>query len=310
MARTKSRRRVCAVLSLAGLGLAFLATAAGSLVSPEDEQAVVAEWRAGRVQALTSPTGWLALEGLFWLKPGANSFGSGQSQQLRLDSPKLAAQAGVFELNDGKVRFTASKGRTVTIGNKPVTSVEMATDATAAPTILQSGTLEFFVIARGGQYGVRVRDRDSLRRREFRGISYFPVEDSWVLNARFEPYDPVHVIPIVNILGMEVPMTSPGALVFERDGREWRLDAVLEEPQAEELFIMFADATSGRTTYGGGRFLKAPLPKDGHVRLDFNLAYNPPCAFNNFATCPLPPPQNRVSLAVTAGEMKYGDGVH
>jgi len=270
-----------------------------------EEVAAVTRWRTQRVQSLTSPTGWLTLEGLYWLKSGDNSFGSGEHELLRLKHPDLARTAGVFTLKGSVVRFRAAPAHTVTLRGTPVDSVEMAPDSADEPTVLASGTLEFYVIERAGRYGVRVRDTNSERRRNFRGLEYFPIDDAWALNARFEPYVPARIIPIVNILGMEVPMTSPGVLVFERDGKEWRLDAVLEDPQAENLFIMFADGTSGHETYGGGRFLVAPLPKDGHVLLDFNRAYNPPCAFNNFATCPLPPPQNKLPLAVTAGERMY-----
>jgi uncharacterized protein len=134
------------------------------------------------------------------------------------------------------------------------------------------------------------------------------VSTDWVVNARFERYPAAHTLRIVNILGMEVDMQSPGAVVFTRDGRDWRLDTVLEQPGDTELFIMFADGTSGHETYGGGRFLYIPVPQGGSVAVDFNKAYNPPCALNEFATCPLPPPQNRLQLRVPAGEKKYAGG--
>ena len=131
-----------------------------------------------------------------------------------------------------------------------------------------------------------------------------------MFDARFEPYQPVRHIRIINILGMEQEYPSPGAVVFMKDGREWRLDAVLEQPDDPQLFIMFADATSGHETYGAGRFLYAPLPSAGRTRLDFNKAYNPPCALNDFATCPLPPSQNHLKLRVEAGEKTYTGGAH
>jgi len=176
--------------------------------------------------------------------------------------------------------------------------------------VLASGTLRFFVIERAGNLGVRVRDLANPHRTGFRGLSYFPVSTGWVFDARFEPYQTAHRIKIINILGMEQEYESPGALVFLKDGREWRLDAVLEQAGDPELFIMFADATSGQETYGGGRFLYVPLPSAGHTRLDFNQAYNPPCALNDFATCPLPPPQNRLKLRVEAGERTYAGSPH
>ena len=289
--------------------LLFAAASVRAAASAEESRAIEA-WRAARAQSLTSPTGWLSLAGLYWLQPGANSFGSGPKSVLRLQHPSLARRAGVFTLEGSTVRFDASPGRPVTLEGKRVDHQIMVPDSAGEPTVLATGTLKFFVIERAGRYGVRVRDLQSARRTEFRGLDYFPVDDAWAVDARFEPYEPAKVIPIMNILGMEVPMTSPGALVFERDGREWRLDAVLEEPDAPDLFIMFADGTSGRETYGGGRFLTAPRATDGRVRLDFNRAYNPPCAFNTFATCPLPPDENRLTLRVTAGEMKYAGAAH
>jgi len=154
-----------------------------------------------------------------------------------------------------------------------------------------------------------VRDSDSPHRKQFSGLEYFPVNDGWVFNARFEPYAQRKQVSIVNILGMQEEMDAPGALVFTKDGKEYRLDAVLEAPDDKELFVMFADGTSGKETYGAGRFMYVEMPKDGVVRLNFNKAYNPPCAFNEFATCPLPPPQNRLTaLRIDAGEKSYAGG--
>ena len=146
----------------------------------------------------------------------------------------------------------------------------------------------------------------SPRRRDFRGLQYFPISPDWVFEARFEPYEPHRSIKIVNILGLEDDMESPGAVVFTKNGQEIRLDAVLDGAGATDLFIMFADGTSGHDTYGAGRFLHVPFATNGKTLVDFNEAYNPPCAFNNFATCPLPPYQNRMKLKITAGEKNYG----
>jgi len=277
----------------------------------ESEREGVAAWREQRLASLTSDTGWLTLAGLFWLKEGDNSFGRAAANALTLDNPSLADRAGSFEVSGQKVRFTARPGSGVTHDGQAVTSLELVADTSGDPTVLESGALRFFVIERAGHLGVRVRDLDNPHRRQFRGLSYFPVSIAWVFDAHFVPYDPVRHIRIVNILGMEEEDVSPGAVVFTRDGREWRLDTVLEQPGDQELFIMFADATSGHETYGAGRFLYVPLPANGRTRLDFNKAYNPPCALNDFATCPLPPPQNRLTLRIDAGEKVYaGAPVH
>jgi uncharacterized protein len=274
-------------------------------VQLESERASVAAWREQRRNSLTSDTGWLTLAGLFWLKEGENSFGRAAANALRLDNPSLADTAGSFDLTGHKVRFTARPQSGVTHDGAPVTSLELASDASGEPTVLASGALRFFVIERAGNLGVRVRDLENPRRRQFGGLSYFPVSTGWVFDARFVPYEPVRHIRIVNILGMEEEDVSPGAVVFSHEGHEYRLDSVLEQPGDKELFIMFADATSGHETYGGGRFLYVPLPANGSTRLDFNKAYNPPCALNDFATCPLPPPQNRLTLRIDAGEKVY-----
>jgi uncharacterized protein len=269
------------------------------------ERVSVQAWREQRVKELTSDSGWLTLAGLFWLKPGDNSFGRAAANALVLDNSALADTAGSFVLSGHQVRFVARPASGVTHDGQPVSTLDLATDATGEPTVLSSGPLRFFVIERAGNLGVRVRDLNNPRRRGFAGLSYFPVSTGWVFDARFEPYEPARRIRIVNILGMEQELESPGAVIFSKDGHEWRLDTVLERPSDQELFIMFADATSGHETYGAGRFLYVPLPSGGRVQLDFNKAYNPPCALNDFATCPLPPPQNRLQLSIPAGEKSY-----
>src|SRR5215469_7736821 len=274
-------------------------------IDAQAERAAIDEWRAQRVTALTSDDGWLTLAGLFWLKDGDNSFGRAAGNTLVLDNPALAEHCGTFILSGHRVRFSVASEGGVTHDGQPVSSLELSADTSGNPTVLASGPLRFFVIERAGHLGVRVRDLNNPHRTGFQGLSYFPVSTDWVFEARFEPYQPARHIRIINILGMEQEYESPGAVVFVKDGREWRLDAVLEEPGDRELFIMFADATSSHETYGGGRFLYVPLPSAGRTRLDFNKAYNPPCALNDFATCPLPPLQNRLKLRVEAGEKTY-----
>lgn len=272
------------------------------------ERADIDAWRVQRVRSLTSDSGWLTLVGLFWLKEGENSFGRAPDNALALPNASLAPSAGSFQLSGHKVRFVARPGSNITHDGRPVSALDLTSDADGEPTVLASGSLRFFVIDRVGHLGVRIRDLENPHRTHFSGLSYFPVSTAWVFNARFERYQPVHHIRIVNILGMEQDEVSPGALVFTRDGHEWRIDTVLEEPGDKELFVMFADGTSGHETYGGGRFLYLPVPAGDTARLDFNRAFNPPCALNEFATCPLPPPQNHLQLRVEAGEKTYAGG--
>jgi uncharacterized protein (DUF1684 family) len=304
----RTRKLRLARASLAALSAATLACAVQASTDLAAERAEVEQWRAQRLARLTSETGWLTLAGLFWLKDGENTFGRGKSNALRLDNPALAVNAGSFIKAGNKVRFVAREGSGITHDGQPVAQIELVPDTAGEPTVLESGPLSFFVIERAGRYGIRLRDKANPHRTQFRGLEYFPISTDWVFDARFEPYEPHRQIKITNILGMEENMDAPGAIVFEKDGREWRLDAVLEEPDADELFVMFADATSGKETYGAGRFMYLKLPQNGRVHLDFNEAYNPPCAFNDFATCPLPPFQNRLALRVEAGEKKYAGG--
>ena len=292
----------------APLAMAAEAPAAAGDHTLPGEQASVEQWRSARVASLTSDNGWLTLAGLYWLKEGENTFGRAPGNALTLDNAALAGSAGSFVRSGSQVRFVARAGSGVTHGGVPVTTLELASDASGNPTVLESGALRFFVIERAGNLGVRVRDLKNPHRLGFRGFEYFPVSTDWVVNARFERYVPMRHVKIVNILGMEIEMDSPGAVVFTRDGQEWRLDTVLEAPGDSELFIMFADGTSGHESYGAGRFLYIPIPTGDTVPVDFNKAYNPPCALNEFATCPLPPWQNRLSLRVTAGEKKYAGG--
>ncbi|HEX6930105.1 MAG TPA: DUF1684 domain-containing protein, partial [Gammaproteobacteria bacterium] len=191
------------------------------------------------------------------------------------------------------------------------TEIEMIDDHQGEPTVLAMGSLRFYVIARAGNLGIRVRDLDNPARRDFKGLDYFPVTLAWRKEARFEPWPAPRAVKIINILGMVDEMTSPGELVFGHDGAEYRLTA-LAEPGDAQWFIMIADGTSGRETYGAGRYLYIDPPVDGVALLDFNKAYNPPCAFTALATCPLPPPANRLGVAITAGEKRYtgGDGWH
>lgn len=287
------------------VALLLVVAAPPTLAAAPSAATTLAQWRADRLAALTADSGFLTLVGLFWLEPGRSSFGRARSNDLMLDHPALPRRLGVFELVGGKVRFIAARRATVLESGRPVAVVEMQPDTSGSPTVLRHGPLEFFVIERAGRLGVRIRDLDSPRRREFPGIDYFDADDQWRIEARFEPYEPVRQISILNVLGMESDMPSPGAIVFEKEGREWRLDAIDESSESATLFVMFADGTSGRESYGAGRFLDVPRPVNGRLVIDFNRAYNPPCAFNEFATCPLPPEQNRLALRITAGERKF-----
>ena len=301
-----SRRRIAFVLA------SLVALAGCSPVSdPAAHRAEVDAWHAKRVARLTSETGWLTLVGLYWLKPGENSFGRAPSNALVLEHDALPDTLGSFHLAEGKVHFTARPGAEVTTKGETVTSLALEPDSSdAGPTVLAAGTLQFHVIERAGRLGLRVRDTQHPLRTGFAGVERYPVDPRWVFDAEWVPYDPPRPIKIGTIIGTVEEMPAWGQFRFRRGLTTYALDAVLEVPGDTELFVMFKDVTSGRGTYGAGRYLYIPIPADptkpGRVRVDFNRAYNPPCAFNSFATCPLPPAQNRLALQVTAGEKDYG----
>jgi uncharacterized protein (DUF1684 family) len=271
-------------------------------------RADVEKWRANRIAHLTAEDGWLTLVGLSWLKEGDNSVGADPSNQIVLSPAKAPPLLGRIRVAGGKAHLDVAPGVDVTHDGKKVRSLDLASDETGEPTVLRHGTLSFYLIRRGEKLGVRVKDSANPARKSFRGIVSYPVSSGWRVAARFEPYPAGRTIPIPNVLGNVTREPSPGALVFSIGGREHRLDAV-EEQGEDDLFLIFGDGTNGTTTYGAGRFLYAPRAgADGWTVVDFNKAYNPPCAFTPFATCPLPPPQNRLPIPIEAGEKSYGKG--
>ncbi len=267
------------------------------------------KWRQERLARLTTDDGWLTVVGLFWLKEGANRLGAGPGNDIVLPEGKGPGFAGTLTLAGGKVSVTVAPGVPVTAGGAPVTSMDLRSDRQpGGPDILKVGAdLSLFVIERGGKPAIRLKDRTSHARRDFKGLDYFPIDAAYRVKARFVPYEPPKTIAIPNVLGQSEDLPCPGAVVFTLGGREFRLEPVIEEPGDTELFYIFRDATSGRDTYGSGRFLYSEMPKDGTVVLDFNRAYTPPCGFTRFATCPLPPPQNRLDIRIEAGEKYSGE---
>jgi uncharacterized protein len=261
-------------------------------------------WRTKREERLKADGGWLTVVGLNWLKEGPNTLGSDRASDIVLPS-SAPARLGVIELAGGKASVRVEPGVKVTLNGAPVTTTDLRPDtAQDGPDVLVLGPLSLHVIERGGRYAIRLKDNESVRRRQFTGLKWFPVKEQYRVQARFQPHPASKRILIPNILGTEEEMVSPGYVVFQLNGVEHRLEPVLEEPGAKELFFIFRDRTAGKDTYPAGRFLYSPLPKDGTVTLDFNKAYTPPCAFTAFATCPLPPKQNRLETRVEAGEKR------
>jgi uncharacterized protein (DUF1684 family) len=270
-------------------------------------QRAVSEWRAEREAKLKADDGWLTVVGLTWLKEGDNRVGSNPNFEVRL--PKTAPdKVGTLTLKAGKVRFRPEKGVAVTMNGTTAKETELKPDIDANYDRLAVGRVKFFIIQREDKFGVRIKDNDSAARREFTGLKWYPVDPSWRVQAKFVPWDKPYKVTFDTAAGVKEQDESPGYVSFRRGGKEYRLEPVVED---NELSFVMRDQTSGKTTYGASRFLYAAMPKNGvkqsgAVELDFNKAENPPCVFTDFATCPLPLPQNRLPLAVTAGEMMYG----
>lgn len=264
------------------------------------------QWQEARLASLKKPTGWLSLAGLFWLKEGSNSFGSGSGNDLIFPQDGTPEKIGRFVLENGEVMVYINPAVEVYYDSIPVNEMKVFAPEIKTPVILTHGSLSWFVIQRGSEIGVRLRDAQNPAIAALENIATYPIDPRWRVRATLEPYDPPRKIPVENVLGMTTEEPCPGKLVFELGGQTCSLDAV---EAGDELFIIFSDQTNGRETYGAGRYLYTATPgEDGTVILDFNKAYNPPCAYTAYATCPLPPSQNRLPLAVTAGEKFDGEG--
>jgi len=263
-------------------------------------------WHADRVARLGAEDGWLSLIGRDWLKPGENTLGSAPGSTVLLPDWAAPAKAGLFFLEGSSVRFRPLPGSGLLLNGKPATEAVLKSDADGAPDMLQAGRVRFYVIRRGEQVGVRLKDPEAPARKAFHGVPRYPVDPAWRVEADFIAYPTPQARSIQTVLGTTVTMTAPGQLRFRAGGRLVTLEPMVEGPADTELFLIFKDATSTQGTYPAGRFLYADLPKDGKVILDFNKAINPPCAFSIFATCPLPPKQNQLDLAITAGEKDAG----
>lgn len=274
--------------------------------APGNYSREIQQWRDKRTANLTAPTGWLSLIGLEWLQEGDNRVGSAADNDIVLKAGP--SHLGVLQLGkDGVVHIKLAADSGATVDGKPLREATLIDDqhaGQATPTTVAFGTANFYVIDRDGRKGLRVKDSAAETRANFLGIDYFPIDPSWRVVADWVPFDPPHKLEIGSVIGTIDKVDVPGKAVFKRDGHTFELLPYQEEPGGE-LFFVLADRTSGKDTYGAARFLYAALPKDGKVVLDFNKAYNPPCAFTGFATCPLAPPENRLDVAITAGEKKY-----
>ncbi len=298
------------VSSLVRFASALLVFGGAAVARAQDHAAEIAQWRSERVGRLTAPDGWLSIIGLHWLDVGDNPVGSAEDNRIRL--PAGPAYLGNVRLAaDGKAAFLAAPGSLANVDSAAAGEHPIALAYGAGkPSLVAARNVSFFLIKRGEKIGLRVRDTESARRTGFVGLDYFEIDPSWRIEAQWVAFEQPRMIPITNVLGQTSPTPAPGKAVFTREGRTFELLPILDGGPNDPLFFIIADETSGVETYEASRFLYAAPPKDGKIILDFNRAQNPPCAFTPFATCPLPPQENRLPLRITAGEKVYRGEAH
>jgi uncharacterized protein len=269
-------------------------------------------WRELQAEKLRAPDGWLSLAGLEWLNEGDNMFGSAADNRIRIQAD-VAPHLGVLRVSQNAVSLAPPSGgfpRALLLDGHTPRAQVLASENT--PDTLTDGTFSMFVIHRGERYALRLKDSHSSARLHFHGLKWYAPNEKYQIAARWIPYAPAKMVKIPTILGTTIEMPVPGVAEFVLDGQTVRLEPVLESPKDKELFFILRDTTSKTTTYGAGRFLYTTFPdqglnKPGKLWLDFNRLENPPCAYTPYATCPLPPQQNRMQVAIPAGERRYRD---
>jgi uncharacterized protein len=304
--------------ALAIVALAFIGTigVSSDTTTSAAWQADLLEWRSQRAAQLQAPEGWLSLIGLEWLKEGDNSVGSAADNRIRI--AKAPAHLAVVRLENGNLRLLSPQGGfpkdLIVDDHSPEEQTLYADDAAqpSKPSKLKIGTLTIVLIHRDQRIALRIKDLDAPTRAGFHGLHWYAPDTKYRVRAKWIPYNPPKTLDIPTILGTVDKLPAPGAAEFTLDGKVLRLEPVLEEPDSKELFFILRDETSKTTTYGAGRFLYTDLPdhgvsQPGALWLDFNELINPPCAFTPYATCPLPPAQNRLTIAIPAGERRYHD---
>jgi len=293
-------RSVCVVAIFCGVGVSSRAVrAADDPVITDTYRQAFEKWKSELVEDRRE--NWLTLVGLFWLEPGDNTFGSDMSNKVVLPSGTAPAHAGTFKLQGKDVTVTFQPGVTASVAGKAAGNMKLEPDVSGHPTVVELGSLRMHVIQRGDRCGIRVKDLKSPAAAKYRGADFYPLGAAYRINAAWVPGDGKRTVRVPNILGDATASIVVGEARFTFEGQEVRLSATSGDPE-HGLFFIFNDATRETETYPAGRFLMAGPVKDGHLLLDFNQAYNPPCAVTPYATCPLPPKENQLPVSIAAGE--------
>lgn len=297
------------IISLASIALLSLASCGkgGDAFDVKAHNDEIMQWRAGRLERLLAPTGYLNLAGLFWLENGAVSFGSATANDLVFPT-NAAAVIGEFAVSDDGVVMTVADGADVRNGDVAVTSMLIADDTTDAPVTLTHGSLAWTAIKREDRFAIRLRDFEHPALDAFGELPYYAVDPSLRVTATLRRYAEPRIVHVNTVIaGLGWNPRSPGRVNFEINGEQYELEVY---ESGENLFIVFGDATNRDETYGAGRYLYSRAPaEDGLTVLDFNKSYSPPCAFNNFATCPVASQRNRLPVRIEAGE-KFDKSLH
>jgi uncharacterized protein (DUF1684 family) len=274
-----------------------------------DYRAEIEARRASRLERLRSDSGWLTVVGLHWLRTGINRFGSDPANEIVLQADNVPPLAGSLELaEDSTVLARATDQGDLRLNGASFVEARIGDDAGGDPDMLELGRLRLYLIRRGDRLALRVKDPQARARIGFEGIDHFPIDEAYRVIATLDPFENPREVLIPTVVGTPTTMLAPGLLHFELDGEKLSLEPYLNDIEDESYLLIFRDRTSGVSSYGAGRFLPADaVGPDGTTVLDFNLAYNPPCAFTPHATCPLPTPQNSLPVAIEAGEMYSGD---
>lgn len=286
-------RRTAVLVGALVLGITFPPEA-----SLQDHVADIEAWRSAREEALKADDSWLTVAGLFFLHEGDNSFGAGPLNDIVL--PAGPSEAGVFVLENRVVTLHAAPGSTLVVDGEHVTTAPLHPREQRAE--IQIGTLTLFVHRSGDRLAIRMRDINSVIRTRFAGLRWYPVDEGYRVPARFISHAEPMTVLLQNILGDVETFTSYGSVRLSVHGQSFDMLPVESDGR---LWFIFRDLTSGKETYAAARFLYANAPEDGWTVVDFNKAYNPPCAFNPHTTCPLPPTANRLPVRIEAGEQDY-----
>ncbi len=288
------------IISLTLLFITFIFTVNAQTVYKNE----IKNWRSEHEKELKGENSWFSLAGLFWLKDGINTIGNGETFDIQLTENFKSGKFGEIHFRNGVLNLKVEKGIEAIIDGKQISEMTLVSDENQKQTIVQIGSQTFYIIKREDRYGVRLKDRNSKARLDFKGLNWFPIDPKLRVTATFEAFSEPKEILIPNTIGSGYRMKSEGILKFKLFGKSYSLQPGEENGK---FFIVFRDLTSKKSTYSVGRFLYAEKSKDGKVILDFNKAENPPCAYTTFATCPIPPQQNRLLVAIRGGEKRYHD---